>query len=195
MKRNKKNKKNKRLFMLGGIVAGIAILCIVIAILNSRTTINPAIEKLPDDYSVEDAKKDGSVIYENKDISYGQDRWDKFIKASEAGKPCAIRLVFEEGNKLEIYDLSYNGKEYTLKFMENGKLVSETYLYLLKSEEIPPIPSLSTIEKRIIYFLADEPNLTWSKVVQSSLEEDLNGTKAYRYFRVYCNSIYKSTEN
>jgi oligoribonuclease NrnB/cAMP/cGMP phosphodiesterase (DHH superfamily) len=100
-----------------------------------------------------------------------------------------------KNEKLEIYDLSYNGKEYTLKFEKKGELVSETYRYLLKSEVKPPIESISTIEKRVIYFLADEPDLTWTQAVQSSMNEELNGTKAYRYFRVYCDSIYKPAEN
>ncbi|MBQ3489410.1 MAG: hypothetical protein IJA86_02345 [Clostridia bacterium] len=196
MKKTEKNRKNKRILIAGIAATGVAVLCIVLAILSARTKINPPINKLPDDYSLEDAKSDGYVIYENQDISQGQEKWDKFLKTSQAGKPCAVRLVFSEKNaKLKIYDLSYNGKEYTLKFMEKDKLVSETYLYLLKSEEIPPIASISSIEKRIIYFLADDPNLTWKQAYQSTMNEQVSGTKAYRYFRVYCNSIYKPAEN
>ncbi len=195
MKRNKKSSKNK-IAILCIVAVAITVFCVVLALMSARTKISPPINRLPDDYSLEDAKNDGYVIYENTDISQGQEKWDKFLKSSETGKPCAVRLVFAEKNeKIKIYDLSYNGKEYTLKFEENGKLISETYLYLLKSEEIPPIISISPIEKRVIYFLADDPNLTWKQAYQSTINEQISGTKAYRYFRVYCNSIYKSTEN
>ena len=188
----------KHLFaMIAGVLgAGIAIMILILAISSGRTKINPPITKLPEDYSLSDAKKDGYMILENSDITQGQEKWDKFLSASQSGKSCAIRIVFSGSNeKLEIYDLSYNGKEYTLKFAKKGELVSETYAYLLKSEVKPPIESISTIEKRVIYFLADEPNLTWTQAVQSSMNEELNGTKAYRYFRVYCDSIYKPAEN
>ena len=189
-------KKNIFAIIAGVLCAGIAIMIIILAVSSGRTKINPPITKLPDDYSLSDAKKDGYMILENSDITQGQEKWDKFLKTSESGRACAIRIVFSDANeKLEIYDLSYNGKEYTLKFAKKGELVSETYSYLLKSEVKPPIESISTIEKRVIYFLADKPDLTWTQAVQSSMNEQLNGTKAYRYFRVYCDSIYKSAEN
>ena len=205
MKKNRRNRKNKNAIILGGITAAIIVIGIVFAVLSGRMTINPSIDRLPDDYSLEDAKKDGCVIYDVKnfsqsnstmEISHGQKKWDSFIKSTQFKIPCAVRLVLNEGNeKLTIYDLSYDGKDYELKFVKYGKLVSETYRYLLKSDEVPPIPSISTLEKRVIYFLADDPDLTWTAAVQSSQKEEVEGTKAYRYFRVYSKSFYKSIEN
>ena len=186
MKNKRKNKKNNHLMIVGITVAGIAVIGIILAILFS----NPSLDKLPEDYSVEDAKKDGCIVYENVDISYGQEKWDKFLKSVESGKSCAVRLVFSSTNaKLKICDLSYNGKEYTLEFMENGNLVSETYRYLLKSEREPIRES--NIERRIIYFLADDQDLMWEK----AREPRPDGTYAYRHFRVYSKTIYKSAEN
>ena len=186
MKNKRKNKKNNHLMIVGLAAAGTAVICIVFAILFS----NPSLDKLPEDYSVEDAQKDGYVVYENIDISYGQEKWDKFLKSVDSGKSCSVRLVFSSTNaKLKICDLSFDGKEYTLEFMEDGKLVSESYRYLLKSEKEPI--GESKIDRRIIYFLADEQDLTWEK----ACEPRPDGTYAYRHFRVYCNTIYKSSEN
>lgn len=75
------------------------LVCIMLVGCNGNTdtskTEQVSLEELPDDYTVEQAKEDGCVIYENGDITYGQEIWDAFVETVSAQKEASsVRLGF-----------------------------------------------------------------------------------------------------
>jgi len=60
----------------------------------SKNTTTVPLTQLPEDYSLDDAKSDDCVVFEDSDITYGQKRWDTFIKETENGNEATVRLAF-----------------------------------------------------------------------------------------------------
>ncbi|MBR0600396.1 hypothetical protein [Sinanaerobacter chloroacetimidivorans] len=59
------------------IILLILIISILTACINSSEVL--LYHQLPKDYTLEEAKADGCVVYEDLDITSGQPVWDKFI--------------------------------------------------------------------------------------------------------------------
>jgi hypothetical protein len=169
--------------------------------------IEPKLQDLPQNYTLASAKADGCVVYEDLDITSGQESWDAFLASAQAEKSCAVRLYFydtlnpdlyteehyhellKEYPKIHVWDLSYHKGIYRLTKLVNGVPVTEEYPYLLKSEDEALLPSISGYSKRIVYFLSDTPEITWLEAIAPSAPDA--ETTAYRYERVYCDLIGK----
>ena len=170
----------------------------------SEVKLEPSLQELPEKYTLEEAKNDGCVVYEELDITSGQEIWEEFLSSVEDKKSCTVRLYFydtlnpdhyteehyqelmKEYPKVDVYDLSYHRKKFTLTKIVDGESVKEEYAYLLKSEDEPLLPSVSGYSKRVVYFLSDTPDITWMQAVASS---NPNTGEEYRYARVYCDYI------
>ena len=50
------------------------------------------LEELPQDYSLERAKDDGCLVTEDGAVTSGQEAWEEFLNAAEAGKAASVRL-------------------------------------------------------------------------------------------------------
>lgn len=54
-----------------------------------------SLEELPGDYTVEQAKENGCVVYEDGDITCGQEIWDVFAETASAKREATfVRLGF-----------------------------------------------------------------------------------------------------
>ena len=131
-------------------------------------------DEIPQDYSLEDAKNDGVVVYEDYDITAGQGVWDEFIAETEKGKPCEIRLMFYytlEGQGItpeheqyeeikddypgfHIQDLSFDGNMYVLYWVEEEQEYTREYKYIKRFED-------SSV---IRYVLVNDNNVTWDQI-------------------------------
>ena len=156
-------------------------LLVVTACENTSGIVNDYIPyaEIPEDYSLESAKNDNLVVFENRDITSGQEAWDKFIDITEQGKSYAVRLAFyytldgqgitpahEQYEELKndyphlfIQDLIFNGRIYTLYFVEDGKEYRLNYKYLKRFVEA------STIR----YVLVNDKEVTWEQIGSSML--------------------------
>lgn len=97
------------------------------------------LEDLPVDYSLEDARLDGCVCFDNGNITGGQRIWDEFVDTVNAGKDVTVRLAFyytlneeqcdpeyyesvkDEYPVLYIQELTYGNGTYNLRWFEDGK--------------------------------------------------------------------------
>ena len=52
------------------------------------------LEELPEDYSLEQAKKDGCITREDGDIIQGMERFQQFYDATQSGKADKVRLAY-----------------------------------------------------------------------------------------------------
>jgi len=139
--------------------------------------------EIPENYSLEDAKKDNLVIFEDRNITSGQAVWDDFIKITEQGKSNTVRLAFyytlddvgitpglEEYEEIKhnysqlfIQDLTFDGRIYTLYFVEDKKEYKFSYKYLKRFVENSP--NRGTIR----YILVNDKGVTWEQIVSGML--------------------------
>lgn len=148
----------------------------------TKNSAKNSLNQLPKNYDLNDAKNDNCVIFENSDITYGQTVWDDFISATKKGLSATVRLVFyytfdnfsyySNGYYKEIKDdypiiniseLSFDGEKYFIKSLEDGKLTSKEYKYLLKYEG-KPSSSAALHSEYIYYVLVNDNTITWDDI-------------------------------
>ncbi len=154
------------------------------------------LELIPEDYSLEQAKADGCVVYEDLDITSGQEEWDKFISEVDQKKQSEIRLAFyytldkdscdseyyeqEKDNYPQLYieDLSFNGETYILRSFENNvdtntiEEVIQPYKYMKKYEGKPESDT-ATYAYSIKYVLVNDDTITWDDIWRGMISSQL----------------------
>lgn len=149
------------------------------------------LKQLSDNYSLDDAKSDNCVIFEDGDITDGQSEWDSFIKKTEDGKSATVRLGFyytlgdplqyskeyyeeikDDYPVLYIHDLSFDGKKYMIESIEDGQLFSKDYTYLVKYDGEPKSVSAS-FSKYTYYVLVNDDTVTWDDIEHGMLSSKL----------------------
>jgi hypothetical protein len=140
-----------------------------------------AYKKIPPGYSLENAKNDGLVVYENGSITSGHSMWDLFVDKTGKKEPCNVRLAFyytlenqnispelyeeikDDYPALYIQDLSFDGNSYTLYSVEDGKEYAFQYKFLVHLTEASP-PSTAIYVKREMYVLVNNDEVTWEQI-------------------------------
>jgi len=138
--------------------------------------------QIPADYTLEDAIADGLIVHKDLDIKFGQDIWDDFLKLTQSGTPCMVRIAYYHtlGNPwnysreyyeeikddyplLFIEDLTFDGEIYTLFSIEEGEEYAYEYKYLKQFEEAPT--SKSAIYSHLfMYVLVNDNDITWEEI-------------------------------
>lgn len=180
------------------------ILCIVLLLsltaCGAKTTGQTPLETASETYTLEQAKAEYCVVFEDSVITAGQEQWDSFLENAQSGKPAEVRLVdydtldkercspeyyeAEKDNypKLFTQDLSYDGTGYTVRYYDEGKEYTETYQYLKRFDEMP---RTSTPEYRlVIYMLLNDETATFSEYMAAMASSDsrterVDGTVVY----------------
>lgn len=166
-----------------------------------------SLTQLSDDYSLEDAKADNCVVFEDSDITSGQPVWDDFITATKKDKTATVRLayyyslgdsshyskeLYEELKKkypvLFIKDLSFDGKSYTLEGVEDGQLISKKYEYLMKYEG-QPRSTTAIFSEYTYYVLVHDKSLTWEYIEDRMLSSQSDAF--IDHFTVYSDMVMK----
>lgn len=161
----------------------LAVFTILTAVGCSQSSDIVPLEELPADYSLEQAKADGCVTHENGDVSQGREVFEAFYDTTKSGKADAVRLAFyytlddpsrydpdyyesikEDYPILFIQDLSFDGKEYSIRWYEDGEEIIETYSVLMKYEGQAESPSAS-YKSYVRYVLTNDDTVTWQELV------------------------------
>jgi hypothetical protein len=144
--------------------------------------------EIPENYSLEDAKNDNLVVFEDGNISSGQAVWDDFVKITEQGKLYTVRLAFyytlngvgitpahEQYEEIKndyphlfIQDLTFDGRIYTLYSVEDKKEYKFSYKYLKRFVEASP-KETDTHREIIRYVLVNEKEVTWEQIMSGML--------------------------
>lgn len=140
-----------------------------------------SLENLPDNYSLEDARLDGCVCFDNGDVTEGQRIWDEFVDAVNAKKDASVRLAFyytldeeqcdpeyyqsvkDEYPVLFIQDLTFNNGTYTLRWFEDGKEICKNYKYMMRYEGEPKSDT-ALYESYLRYVLTNANKVTWEQI-------------------------------
>ena len=156
-------------------------------------------DEISQEYSLEDAKDDGLVVYEDYDITAGQAVWDEFVVETEKESPCETRLMFyytldgqgitpaheqyeeikDEYPGFYIQDLSFDGSTYTLYWVEEGQEYTREYKYLKRFED----------SSEIRYVLVND-DVAWEQIVKGMMSSQLGDW--IDFHTVYLNKIWKS---
>ncbi|SHJ78524.1 hypothetical protein SAMN02745136_00846 [Anaerocolumna jejuensis DSM 15929] len=146
-----------------------------------------SLNQLPENYSLEDAKSDNCVAFEDSDITYGQSAWNTFVSKAKKGKPAAVRLGYyytlgdpsryskeyyesikDDYPILYIRDLKYDGYKYTVEDLEDGSVLSKDYKYMMKYEG-KPRSATALFSKYSRYVLINDTTVSWDEIENSML--------------------------
>lgn len=137
------------------------------------------LEELPQDYSLERAKDDGCLVTEDGTVTSGQEAWEEFLNAAEAGKAASVRLcsyytlddpsrydpdyyesVKDDYPMMFLKDLSYGGERFTTLSYEEGQRHEETYSFLRRREQTAPSSGVKIIQ----YIITDDAESSLEKI-------------------------------
>ena len=142
---------------------------------------SPPYADIPGDYSLDDAKRDLCVVFEDGDITSGQALWDGFAVRAGRGQPCAVRLAWyytldESRVSLEYYaankdnypvmyiqDLSFDGKLFHLYWVEGGSEYTREYRYMKRFDGSMRQGALYSGYVRYV-LLNDETVRSWEQI-------------------------------
>lgn len=152
---------------------------------NKDNALTAPLEKLPEDYSLADAKEDGCVVYENGDITFGKEIWDGFVASTGVKGDCSVRYcnyytiedaskyapeyyeeIKDEYPKMYVHDLTWNGEVYTVRWFENSVENVREYKYLMKYEDVPESNS-ATYSLCTRYVLTNDDTVSWEDISDS----------------------------
>lgn len=142
------------------------------------------INDLPTSYTLEDAKLDGCVVFEDLTLISGEANWKEFLDLSQSDKEATIRIVtyYSDESTLYIRDLSFDGSYYyvTEKY-EESKQYRFLNHYTIKADNNA---SYKTFD---YYILVNEKDVSFD-----SLERSMTSSKSDAYidqYRIYINQI------
>lgn len=171
--------------------------------------------RLPEDYTLEDARIDGCVCFDNGDITEGQNIWDDFVDATNTQEEATVRLAFyysldeeqcdpeyyesvkDEYPMLYIQELTYKDDSYTIRWFEEGEEIKKTYKFLMKYEGEPESET-ALYESYLRYVLTNDNTVTWEQIwrglASSKLGEAIDHQVVYQKYNYnhnmqeYCNA-------
>ena len=173
------------------------------------------LKNISQDYTLEDARIDGCVCFDNGDITEGQKIWDEFVNATNTQDEATVRLAFyysldeeqcdpeyyesvkDEYPVLYIQKLTYKDDSYTIRWFEEGEEIKKTYKYLMKYEGEPESET-ALYESYLRYVLTNDNTVTWEQIwrglASSKLGDAIDHQVVYQKYNYnhnkqeYCNA-------
>lgn len=148
------------------------------------------LKNISKDYTLEDARIDGCVCFDNGDMTEGQKIWDEFVSATNAKKYATVRLAFyytldeeqcdpeyyesakDEYPMLFIQELTFEDNMYTLRWFEDGKEIIKNYKYMMRYEGEAESETAS-YESYLRYVLTNDNTVTWEQIWRSLASSQL----------------------
>jgi len=144
------------------------------------------IAALPEDYSLEDAKNDGCVVFEDHLLTSGEEEWAEFLRVTKKKWPADIRIAKYYSNPPQLFltDVSYDGKMFT---PTQPGLEPRSYKYLIRYTDADENSSSFTYSSYEYYVLMNEEGVSFSRVIDA----DSTGPLASQLdqFIVYTNLV------
>lgn len=150
------------------------------------------LKKLTVDYSLEEAKSDACLVMENGSVTSGQQTFNLFLKSTEQKQNATIRIVnyYTIGDKYQyseelfekekdkypqiyITDIVYKDGIYTTYSIDDNKLMSKTYRYMIKDEFVANPEA--TFTNGLNYFLVNNENVTWDDIIKGMFSSKSEG--------------------
>lgn len=168
------------------------------------------LKDVTDNYTLEDAKRDGYVVMEDGSVTSGKDTWQSFVDLTAQKTPCKVRVVkyytigdpsrydpaYYESIKndypmMYINELVYNGETFCVSHYEEEKLYKSEYKYLMKywgeAETQDAIYS-----SYIRYVLVNDDKVTWNDIIHGMASSRLGDYIPHS--QIYTDLVYKEED-
>ena len=67
---------------------------------DKRKRVYQGFDHVPEDYTAEQAKRDGCVVYRDTKLVDGGEYWEQFLRSAESKEPAKVRIMYQlEGRK------------------------------------------------------------------------------------------------
>lgn len=140
--------------------------------------------ELSADEMLEKAKEEGFVVFEDSNITSGEEIWQEFYDRTQAGEPAVVYLanyytlngeniaeeyyeeIKDEYPKFFLSSLCFDGEQYVITDRPGYETEPEmvrTYPYLVKFEGKPSSMS-ATFVRYVYYVLVHDKNVTWKEL-------------------------------
>lgn len=165
------------------------------------------LKDVADNYSLEDAKREGYVVIEDGDVSCGEDTWQNFADLSAEKTPCKIRVVHyytigdpshydstyyesikDDYPKMYILELVHNGETFCVSHYEEEKLYQSEYKHMMRYEGKAETRE-ATYTSYVRYVLVDDDKVTWNDITHGMFSSQLGDFIPHNV--VYTDLIYK----
>ena len=135
---------------------------------------------IPEDYTPEQAEKDGCYISENLQEIGGEKAWTKFVENAAKGKNSSIRImsIYDDGTYFE--DLFFMDGSYQIFDSSSEDLKTHKYKYLLDLKG--RMPSASKESRFVV--LTDDETLTFDKVSLSLISSNMNVINSISSYKI-----------
>ena len=160
---------------------------------------------LNEDYGLEEAKKDGCVVFEDSHLTSGQEQWLKFVDMTKDGKSASIRMahyysleaqkghvsdeLYEEMKDeypcLYFTDLIFDGAKFTTYSVEDGKEYIKEYAYL--NHYTGDAIKGAAYSRYDSYILVNDKNVTYDELERALFSS--NSKDGIDQKRIYVNLI------
>ena len=165
---------------LKGLFLTVSLIALVVCCCSCTAADSPdyvSFDALPDGYGTEEAIADDCVVFEDLQLTSGQDIWKAFLKNAEKGQSCRVRIAnyFGESDSLSLIDLSYQDGSFR---MDANYGVAKSYKYLNHYEF--SADDGTSIE---CYILVNQEDLTYREIEQSMTSSMLGA--AIDHYNVY----------
>lgn len=127
-------------------------------------------ENIPEDYTPEQAEKDGCYISKNLQEIGGEKAWTEFVEASSKGKDSSIRIMSIYDNATYYEDLFFVDGSYQIFDSSSEDLKIHKYKYLLDLEGRMP----NAVKDSRFVVLTDDETFTFEQVSSSLLSSSMN---------------------
>jgi len=127
-------------------------------------------ENIPEDYTPEQAEKDGCYISKNLKEIGGEKAWTKFVENAAKGKDSSVRImsIYDDGTYFE--DLFFMDGSYQIFDSSSEDLKIHKYKYLI--DLIGRMPNAVKDSRFVV--LTDDEALTFDKVSLSLISSNMN---------------------
>ena len=127
------------------------------------------LENLPELYSGEQAMIDGCLVTRDGEVSENLAVLKDFIETTSRGEPAFIRIVnwyYGEESHYTAEDLTYDGSQYILEWIEDGRRQSRSYRYLkhFSGEKERENIAYDAYEH---YVLVNDNSVSWQQIWES----------------------------
>lgn len=159
-----------------------------------------------DNFSLEDAKRDGYVVIEDGSVTSGEYIWENFVNLSAEKTPCKIRVVHyytigdpshydptyyesikDDYPKMYIFELVYKGGTFSVSHYEEEKLYQSEYKYLMRYEGEAENHNATYISY-VRYVLVNDDKVTWNDITHGILSSRFGDYIPHS--QIYTNLIY-----
>ncbi len=165
------------------------------------------LKEAADNYSLEDAKRNGYVVIADGDAVFGENIWQKFFNLSAKKRPCKIRVVHyytlddpshydpayyesikDDYPEMYISELVFSGEAFIVRHYEGEKYYGTEYKYLMKCEGEAESRE-ATYTSYVRYVLVNDDTVTWNDIMHGMFSSQSGDYIPHR--SIYTDLVFK----